>query len=274
MSKKKVFLIIPIICVVVFGAFYYYKNKQPETADNVLYGNIDIREVALGFRVVGKLEKVLTEEGDSVKEGELLATLDKKPFQESLNLAKANLRAGSERLKNAKQNLDRAKKLYKAKSASKKQLQNAESAFLELLHEKSSLEASLQIAKTALNDTNLFAPSEGIIIVRSFEKGSQISPAESVLTLSLASPVYARGYVSETSLGKIQIGQKAKIKTDSGEEFEGQIGYISPRAEFTPKTVETRELRTDLVYRVRVLVKNPNGSLKQGMPITIMLHEK
>ena len=82
-----------------------------------------------------------------------------------------------------------------------------------------------------------------------------------------------RGYLSETDLGRVRVGQKAQVKVDSmpGKVFDGVLSFISPVAEFTPKTVQTRELRTALVYRVKVDVNNPEGLLKIGMPADIVL---
>ena len=89
-------------------------------------------------------------------------------------------------------------------------------------------------------------------------------------TLSLTETVYVRAYVDEPNLGRLAPGAKVIVKTDSSDKpYLGQVGFISPRAEFTPKTVETPSLRTDLVYRLRIVVDNPDQGLRQGMPITV-----
>jgi HlyD family secretion protein len=82
-----------------------------------------------------------------------------------------------------------------------------------------------------------------------------------------------RTYVNERDLGRIRPGMAAQVATDSAPDkpYRGHIGFISPTSEFTPKTVETRELRTDLVYRLRVIVDNDDGRLRQGMPVTVTL---
>src|SRR5690606_23766525 len=91
-----------------------------------------------------------------------------------------------------------------------------------------------------------------------------------VYTLSLDAPVYVRAYVGEPDLGRIAPGTRVRVRSDSSEKvYHGQIGFISPRAEFTPKTVETSDLRTDLVYRLRVVVGDADAALRQGMPVTI-----
>lgn len=125
-------------------------------------------------------------------------------------------------------------------------------------------------AATALADTVLLAPSAGTIIARVREPGSMVVSQSPIYSLSLDAPVYVRAYVSEPDLGRIAPGMQVRVRSDSSDKvYQGQIGFISPRAEFTPKTVETTDLRTDLVYRLRIVVTNADAALRQGMPVTI-----
>lgn len=125
-------------------------------------------------------------------------------------------------------------------------------------------------AATALADTELVAPSTGTILTRLREPGSMVAGQVPVYGLSLDNPVYVRAYVNEPDLGRIAPGMQVQIRTDSSDHvYGGQIGFISPRAEFTPKTVETSDLRTDLVYRLRIVVTDADSGLRQGMPVTI-----
>lgn len=125
-------------------------------------------------------------------------------------------------------------------------------------------------AATALADTELLAPSAGTVIARVREPGSMVASQSTVYSLSLDAPVYVRAYVGEPDLGRIAPGTRVRVRSDSSEKvYQGQIGFISPRAEFTPKTVETTDLRTDLVYRLRVVVDDADAALRQGMPVTI-----
>ncbi len=133
--------------------------------------------------------------------------------------------------------------------------------------------AAVVQSERRLADSDLIAPSAGMILTRTREKGAIVAAGETVFTLTLATPVWARTYVNERDLGRIYPGMAAAITTDSapGKDYRGQIGFISPTAEFTPKTVETREIRTDLVYRLRVVVDDPDHGLRQGMPVTVRL---
>ncbi|SFU45587.1 HlyD family secretion protein [Nitrosomonas eutropha] len=125
-------------------------------------------------------------------------------------------------------------------------------------------------ATTALADTELYAPSDGTVIARIREPGSMVASQNAIYNLSLDHPVYVRAYINETVLGRITPGAPVQIRSDSSRKiYHGQIGFISPRAEFTPKTVETTELRTDLVYRLRIVVNDADPALRQGMPVTV-----
>lgn len=132
-------------------------------------------------------------------------------------------------------------------------------------------EAALSIARRRLADAELAAPGEGTILTRIHEPGAVLLPNTPVYTLALAKPVWARAFVDEPRLGIVKPGMKATVLTDGGGRYAGQVGFISPVAEFTPKSVETPELRTGLVYRLRVVVAEPDEALRQGMPVTVRL---
>ena len=136
----------------------------------------------------------------------------------------------------------------------------------------SAAQAAAAQATTSLADTELMAPSDGTVIARVREPGSMVASQSTVYSLSLDKPVYVRAYVGESDLGRIAPGTAVRVRSDSSEKvYRGQIGFISPRAEFTPKTVETTDLRTALVYRLRIVIDeaDSDGALRQGMPVTI-----
>src|SRR5262249_24971316 len=118
-------------------------------------------------------------------------------------------------------------------------------------------EAQVIESERRLADSKLIAPNDGTILTRAREKGAIVQAGETVFRLTLSSPVWVRPYVNEQDLGAVQPGMQVRVTTDAagGRSYTGRIGFISPTAEFTPKTVETRELRTDLVYRLRVVVE-------------------
>ena len=141
--------------------------------------------------------------------------------------------------------------------------------------------AQNEVDKINLEDTKLYSPSNGIITTRIEEEGAIVNPNQSIYTLTKNKPIWVRAYVNEKDLGNIKYGMPAIVKTDSinpktnkEREYKGTIGYISPVAEFTPKTVETTNLRTDLVYQIRVYINQDDDFLRQGMPLTIIIDKK
>jgi HlyD family secretion protein len=134
-------------------------------------------------------------------------------------------------------------------------------------------QAQLDLAQRQLDDSALYAPADGVIQQRLLEPGDMASPQRPVYTLALTSPLWIRAYVGETDLGQIKPGMPAEVQTDSfpGKSYDAWVGYVSPSAEFTPKSVETREVRTALVYQVRVFVCNPENQLRLGMPAVVNL---
>ncbi len=131
-------------------------------------------------------------------------------------------------------------------------------------------EAQLALAQRQLTDADLTAPAAGVIEQRLLEPGDMASPQRAAFTLALTDPLWVRAYVGEADLGRIHLGMAAEVHTDSypGKSYDGWVGFISPTAEFTPKAVETKEVRTDLVYQVRIFVCDSQNQLRLGMPAT------
>ena len=291
----------------------------------VLYGNVDIRQVSLGFRVSGRIAELRVDEGDTVKAGDVMARLDAEPFQQALDAAAAEaealkatlakLKAGARateiaqaratheerlaELRNADLAYQRAKQLRPNGTISQAELDQTSASraaavaraavareALALLEEGNRVEdiaaaeaqlnaasAKVASARTSLKDTELLAPSAGVVLSRVRETGAIVSPSDTVYVLSLTEPVWVRAYVAEPDLGRVHPGMKVKVTSDTApaRAYEGTVGFISPVAEFTPKSVETPELRTDLVYRLRVVIRDPGPDLRQGMPVTVHL---
>lgn len=292
----------------------------------VLSGNVDIRQVDLGFRVMGRIATIAFEEGAHVPAGTILARLDAAPYEaaaattrsqmsvagaqllkqrngnrkQDIAQARARLTESQAMLLRAKADLDRRIPLLKTGAVS----QALYDATLEQYH---SAQAQVAIAEQALSlqregsrvedihvaaaqeqqaiaqnnkadldlaDTVLRAPNAGTILIRVREPGAIVQPGETVLTLTIDRPMRIRAYVDEPHLHRIAPGMRVLVTTDSNPKtYHGTIGFISPTAEFTPKTVETVALRTDLVYRLRVIVDDPDGGLRQGAPVSVTVED-
>jgi HlyD family secretion protein len=134
-------------------------------------------------------------------------------------------------------------------------------------------EAQAALLRQQLADFQLLAPTDAVVRTRIMEPGEMATPQSPVFALAITDPKWVRAYVSEPDLGKLKPGAAVSIAVDSfpKRRFEGWIGFISPVAEFTPKAVQTEELRTSLVYEVRVFVKDPEDALRLGMPASVYL---
>jgi HlyD family secretion protein len=134
-------------------------------------------------------------------------------------------------------------------------------------------EAQLALLRRQLADTELHAPIDGVVRSRLVEPGEIASPQKAAFTLAITDPKWIRAYVADPDLGAVREGLTASVTTDAfpAHPFSGWIGFISPTAEFTPKTVQTEELRSSLVYEIRVFVKDPDDQLRLGMPATVHL---
>ena len=275
MNSKRLFVSIVVVILLAFGGWKLFQMTSKEIVGDVLtlYGNVDIRDVVLSFRVSGRIAEMRFEEGDRIAKGTIVATLDKDTFAEDLAMAKAELAEAEAAFRNAERAYKRSAKLVKTGAVPL-------SLYDEALAARDESRAKVQTAKTrvaktetALEDTKIKAPADGTILTRVREPGSIVSAGQPVYTLAVDNPVWIRTYVAEPDLGRIYPGQPAKVYTDSrpDQPYAGQIGFISPQAEFTPKNVETTQLRTDLVYRLRVIVDNPDRGLRQGMPVTVKI---
>jgi HlyD family secretion protein len=322
LPRRRLLLLVAVLVLILVGLAYAW-TRNARSRELVLYGNIDIREVTVGFRVSGRVERLEVDEGDAVTAGEELARLDPTPLELEVNESQANaasldrrmdlLRKGyrpelvaqgratvaeqQAALQDAEQNLVRqqrlrgtgavAERVYddalatrdearaRLKSASENlaQLeygyQRQEVAEAEANHTRAL--ASVAEAEQRVRDTVLLAPADGVVLTRAVERGAILAAGTPVFTISLRSPVWAVMYVDESNLGRVAPGADVLLYTDArpGRPYHGKVGYVSPTAEFTPKNVETPELRTALVYRSRIVVSDPDGQLRQGMPVTV-----
>ena len=274
LHMKKIILVL-LLALLIGAALLIYSILHPKEDENVLtlFGNVDIRQVDLGFRVPGRVVQLFFQEGDFVPQGALMATLEEEPYLDQVKQAEATLGSTKFSLENAEKILKRRKDLISDGSVSKEDLEDATTSRDVALANFNQAEAALGVAEKNLFDTEVFSPIDGTILTRIREPGTVASAGDPVYTLSILSPLWIRAYVTEPNLGRIYPGMEAEVTNDTKNSpvFKGRIGFISPVAEFTPKTVETTSLRTDLVYRLRIYIDDPGWSLRQGMPVTVRL---
>ncbi len=289
-----------------------------------LYGNVEIREVQLGFRIGGRIDKLLVDEGDRVTAGQVLAVLDTRPLQDRMQDADARLAAADagvardmhgsrpqlieqaqaavadaqSAVNEARRQHDRRAALFAKGFLSRAELDTAQANVTAALARMAAARAGLSLARegvrvedravsvanraaaaaaaksvqTDLHDAQIIAHDAGQVLTRAREAGAIVQGGEVVLTVALTQPVRVRAYIVESDLPRIKPGMKVNVQVDgSDKRWTAQVGYISPVAEFTPKSVQTEQLRADLVYRLRLTVDDPKGELRQGQPVTVVL---
>ncbi len=324
MNRRRIAAILALVALLVAGlATRGFGLLGP--ADNgglTMHGNVDIRQVDLGFRVAGRIASIPFDEGAHVAAGAVLAALDPAPLHDQLDAAVAQIAvAGAEldkrrngnrpqdiaqarakladaqaSLATAKEDYDRRAGLVKSGAVSQALFDSTVAKYRSAQAEvdaaaqalsleqagyrrediesarasRQQAEAQAAKAKTDLGDTILRAPNAGTILTRAREPGAIVQAGETVLTLTIDRPMRVRAYIPEPDLSRISPGMAVNVTADgNAKTYHGTIGAIAPTAEFTPKTVQTEALRSDLVYRVRVIVNDPDDALRQGAPVTI-----
>lgn len=326
MNRKRIIAIAVIVLLVIAAAatrgFGLLGDGKGDTL--TLYGNVDIREVDMAFRVGGRIGEIAVDEGDKVKVGQKLAVIDPAPINsqiaaadasieqaraqlaelrngsrsEDISQARAQLDAAQAALRKAQQVFDRRQPLvepgaisrdvWQATVAQRDQARAQVEAARQTLSKLqtgarpetiSAAQAQMRAAQASRgslvidrDDTTLTAAVAGTVVTRAQEPGAIVQPGQTVLTLSIDRPLRVRAYVAESDLSRVAPGMKVEVTADGNEKvYHGTIGFVSPRAEFTPKTVQTADLRTDLVYRLRITVNDPDDALRQGQPVTVQV---
>jgi HlyD family secretion protein len=324
--RGRLIIVIAVLVILAGAGWFVYQQAAATRLDKlILHGNVDIRQVNLGFRVSGRIQEMKREEGDGVRNGDVIALLDAGPYEDQVHLAEAQVaqaRANYTKMVNgfrseeieqlraqlaqAKANYENALKMFarqdkllqmhaisqsdydaatSSRDSLKAQVQSAQANLnLELAGNREedidnakaqldNAQANLDSAQRNLTDCQLRASVDGVVITRAVEPGTIAATSTIVYSVCETAPVWIRTYVDERDLGRIYPGMKAMVYNDTypNHPYEAQIGFISPVAEFTPKNVETRELRTDLVYRLRVILQKPDRYVRQGMPVTLQL---
>ncbi|HEV3023466.1 MAG TPA: efflux RND transporter periplasmic adaptor subunit [Pirellulales bacterium] len=246
----------------------------------------------------GRLEPQVTQaEATAAAQRNVVERLHNGNRPEEIAQARANLEAAKADAANARLQFDRMKSLAPKGAASQQQFDDAK-ASLDVADAKQAMnqkaldlqllgprkeeiaenearlkanEAQLAFLQQQLKDAQLLAPMDAVVRTRIMEPGEMASPQKPVFSLAIIDPKWVRAYVTERDLGHVHQGMAATVTVDSfpDRSFDGWVGFISPTAEFTPKPVETTELRTSLVYEVRVFVKDATDDLRLGMPATV-----
>lgn len=282
MAKRIVPLVVALTLVGYFG-YRAWENKQAKAADDGFHGTVEAVEILVSPQLTGRIVDLEVGEGDRVMKDQLLARIDGTLYEAQLNQARSAVEAVESReqvldanIKALKAKMERARRLYRAGAGPRMAYEDLAEQLAVLEAEKESLydqvgqaDAARKLAEEQASYTKVTAPAGGRVVRVHAEEGELAFPGAALLTIADLSEVEVRIYVPEPMLGRVKLGEKVELWTDSFSDrsFPAKVSYISDRAEFTPKNVQTREERVRLVYAVKVLAKNPDGVLKIGMPV-------
>lgn len=317
-------VVVPMIVLVVLAAAIFWAVRQKESEQNGqvirVSGNIEITDVAVSFKIAGRVAERLVSEGYEVKAGQVIARLDDTDLRQEVNLQRAEvaaaeatlnelergsrpeeIRQGEAVFASAKAEEERWAKEYKRMKelqeeevvsandleavrmsfhTAQSKVHEAEQSLI-LLRKGPRLEKieeararwkraqeALALAETKLGYATLASPMDGLVLSENIEAGEYVLAGTPIVTIGRMNPVWLRAYIDETDLGRVRVGQEARVRTDSypNKSYRGRISFIASDSEFTPKNVQTEKERVKLVYRIKIDISNPEMQLKPGMP--------
>lgn len=329
-KRKLILLIIPAAILAGIMTFKYVGTLSGDNPNVInVSGNIEATDVQASFKLAGRVEKRLINEGETIERGGLVATLDANEFAQEVAICNADLElaqavlaeleAGSRQqeiaaaratfdrakaeMQQQKRDYERQKELYEKNVISEQEYEKAQTSFevaaarLKEAEEQFKLieegprqeriqqarakvkqaEQVLKLAEIRLSYAELRSPLSGVVLSEHIEVGEYVVPGTAIVTIADLNDVWLRAYINETDLGRVKVGQEVEAATDSypDKKYQGVISFIASQAEFTPKTVQTKEQRVKLVYRIKIDIGNSDMELKPGMPAdaVIMLAE-
>jgi len=295
--------LIKVFSLFVTGGFLLGSCSSSDK-DADAFGNIEAVEILVSSEGNGQIENLNIEEGDRLKQNQRVGVIDtmglylqKVEIQKSIEVVYAKLpdivseiNVLKEKLANAELEQRRIRNLIKSEAATNKQLDDINSLVKVikkqitattsslnikqkgLLSEIAPLNAKIDFLDYKISRSNIISPLNGTVLTKYAYSGEITAPGKPLFKIANLDSLLCRAYVSEKQLNKVILGGKASVFIDSGndtkKEFKGRVTWISDKAEFTPKVIQTKEQRTNLVYAVKVLVQN-DGSLKIGMPARV-----
>ncbi|HSN10888.1 MAG TPA: efflux RND transporter periplasmic adaptor subunit [Propionibacteriaceae bacterium] len=248
---------IPVIVLVVVLAagglgWWWWSSRTPTASPPLATGMVDADQYQVGSLLSGRVTGVLVKEGDTVKAGQTVVTLDTAPLDLAVQQASQGVEAANATLKQA-------------------QTDGPDTAVAEAQARLKQAQASLDLATLQKGYATITAPHDGVVTSLVTNVGQTAAPGRTLMTLTDTTNVYARVFVAEPDLGKINVGSAVRVSSDGVTPSDGTVSYISSTAEFTPNTIQTKDQRTKLVYQVRVRIADTSGAYKPGLPVDVTL---
>jgi HlyD family secretion protein len=300
------------LIAVIFLAGYLFGCNSHNGETISATGTIEATEITLSAQAGGQIKHVIADEGDVARIGDTLLVIDNTDWVYQLEQARGGYEMAEAQFRlalkgareedviqseanyeNAQADLKRMEELFRVRSVSEKQLDDARTRFTisEQTWEKmkrgsrqeeidaararrDQTKAQMASLQKKVNDCMVISPVAGTITKRYVEQGELASTGMALYQISDLSSMDITIYVSELDLPKVKLNQKANVTIDAFQKksYEGKVTFISSTAEFTPKNIQTQDERTKLVFSVKVKVPNPDGTLKAGIPADVALH--
>ena len=244
-------IVVVLVAAIAGGYWWWFSQQAAENGVLAAAGAIEATEYQVAPAMAGRVTTVTVGEGDSVRAGQTLVTLDESALELQLEQASQGVNAAKAQLDSAEDSGTDAEV-----AAAKARLAQAE--------------AAVQLARVQLAYATVAAPHDGVVVAVATNEGQNASPGKTLITLSDPLDLFVRVFVPETRIGDAKLGQSVRVTTDSSDdEYPGKVVFIASESEFTPNNVETKEQRVKLVYAVRVRVSDDSGTLKAGMPVDV-----
>ncbi len=254
-------------------------------------GTVEIREARLAPLASGRLQRLLKDEGDTVRAGDTIAVLEqpglaalieqRRALASAAATRTAEIRAAEADSQRAANDFARARVLRQQGIASPQELERLQSASAAAVARLQAVRASVResdaaragaaVTESIRDQLVVLSPADGIVLTRFAERGEAINAGVPIVSVGLVRAPWIRAYVGERFVARVRTGQDVRIRVDAYPDtaFPGRISEIAPRAEFTPRAALTERERADLVFGIKVTTDGAGGRLKAGMPVRV-----
>jgi RND family efflux transporter MFP subunit len=286
---KRIVPVILILAIVGYFGFRSWEKAQEAKHNDLYYGTIEADEVMLAAQVPGRVLELAVDEGQKVQVGELLVRIDATTLAAQKGQAEAAAQAAGSQarvltanLKGLETELARVTKLLATGSATDMQYDQLKTQKDSLLAQRGAVAAQVrqanaaaQVVQTQIDLTQVTAPLDGVVLRTHIDQGETVFPGSALMVLADLSRMNINVYIPEPMLGKVKLGQRVEVFHDGepGKPLYGKVSHVNESAEFTPKNVQTKDERVRLIYKIKVIIDNPHGVLKIGMPVDVRFLE-
>lgn len=278
--KKTLFPILTLI--IALTVLFIFILTRPRR--QVIFGSgiIEVDRIEISTKVAGRISQIRCREGDDVKAGDTLVVIEHQELSAQDQAAKAGLQVAEQTIREVlarknelEKNLIRARSLHATGDLPDKDLESIETQYEVLKTQESKAQAGLKaaqaqamLAAVQLTNACIIAPRGGTVLNQNFEAGELVLPGAVIIEIGDLSSPWLKIYLPEKDLGRFKLGAKAMVKVDAfpAQPFLGQVVWISSQAEFTPRNIQVREERAQLVFAVKIAIDNHEGRLIPGMP--------